>query len=396
MTTRRRPSPSCGSGCANAMHVAIVSYHYDQNLTSPEEALQRYDTTVGWAEGLAEAGARVSVVMRFSSDHTVRRPEACYRFIHDPTLRMGSLLDRAERVNQVVAELRPDVVHVDGLPFARQAARLRSTLPGSAIALQDHANRPPRQRVNRTTLARAMREIDGFFFSAKELAQPWIEARIVPPRAQVYEVMESSSRFTPGDRSVARRHTGLAGEPLLLWVGRLNENKDPLAVLEAFDKASADLGRARLVTVFHTEELRAAVEAWLQRHPRAAAHVRLLGYVEHADLEAVYRSADLFVLGSHHEGSGYALLEALACGVTPVVTDIPSFRALAGGIGFLWPPGDVDACTQAILQAARSTTGERRAEIRAWFEARFSFAAIGQTAFAAYRELLDARRGRTA
>ena len=42
-----------------------------------------------------------------------------------------------------------------------------------------------------------------------------------------------------------------------------------------------------------------------------------------ARVEELMRAADIFTLGSHREGSGYALTEALACGLPPVVTDIP-------------------------------------------------------------------------
>ena len=61
------------------------------------------------------------------------------------------------------------------------------------------------------------------------------------------------------------------------------------------------------------------------------------------------RAADVFVLGSHREGSGYSLIEALACGLPPVVTDIPSFRSLtaAGAVGALWPCGDARALGDA-------------------------------------------------
>ena len=54
------------------------------------------------------------------------------------------------------------------------------------------------------------------------------------------------------------------------------------------------------------------------------------------------RAADLFVLGSHREGGSSALVEAMATGRTPVVTDIPSSRALTGNgaVGELWPCGD--------------------------------------------------------
>ena len=78
--------------------------------------------------------------------------------------------------------------------------------------------------------------------------------------------------------------------------------------------------------------------------PALARRVRLVGYVPQEKLPAYYSAADIFVLGSHHEGSGYALIEACACGAVPVVTRIPPFRAITGdgARGALWPPGDAD------------------------------------------------------
>lgn len=377
------------------MHIAIVSYQYDLDIGSPLELLKRYDTTVGWAEGLEEAGAHVSVILRFSADRTIERSEARYHFVHNPTFRMGSLVDRADRINQRIAALRPDAVHVDGLSFARQAARLRAHLPDAAIVLQDHANRPPRQSINRATLARSMRQIDGVVLCAKDLAEPWQKANIMPARMPLFEVPEGSSRFCPGDRSRARTITGLHGAPLLVWVGRLDTNKDPLTVLEAFGRVTETLPHARLAMVFHAGNLVEQVCEWKASHA-CGSHVCLLGQVGHASLESIYRSADLFVLGSHREGSGYSLIEALSCGITPVVTDIASFRKLAGDqFGFYWTPGDVAGCAEAILRAAGRTQIDG-ANVRARFEEELSFTAIGRKAMAVYGKLVDERRGRAA
>ena len=64
----------------------------------------------------------------------------------------------------------------------------------------------------------------------------------------------------------------------------------------------------------------------------------------------------MFVSGSHSEGSGYALIEAMSAGVVPVVTDIPSFRAIAGDCGARWPPGDAGAFADALLTRVRAAT----------------------------------------
>ncbi len=62
--------------------------------------------------------------------------------------------------------------------------------------------------------------------------------------------MEGSSNFTVGDRNEMRRKTGLTGNPILLWVGRLNENKDPITVLSGFLKLLNDFPEAQLYMIF--------------------------------------------------------------------------------------------------------------------------------------------------
>jgi len=154
-----------------------------------------------------------------------------------------------------------------------------------------------------------------FFFTSQEQAQDWQLAGIIRPRQPVFEVMEGSTTFLPSDRLSARQRTGLHGEPLFLWVGRLDRNKDPLTVLAGFELALPALPKARLAMIYHTDELLPAVQARLAANPSLGAAVTLVGRVPHDQIEPYFHSADYFVLGSHSEGSGYALVEAMACGV---------------------------------------------------------------------------------
>jgi len=375
------------------VHIVCVNYFYDSYLHDAEELLNQYITLSGWAEGLVAAGAKVSVVQRFCYDDEVTCKGVRYQFLYDPAKRQGSLFDRAWRVNQAVAALSPDVVHVHGLRFARQAWWLKR-MTSAPLLIQDHAGAMPGFR-ERLTLQPALRCMDAAAFTTMAHAKRWLDASYLRPNMPLFALMEGSSRFRLIDRAIARELTGISGQPACLWVGRLDANKDPITVLHGFAIVLKDMPDATLTMVYGTNPLLPQVCAWLKHHPQVAKRVSLLGCVPHPQLESIYNSADIFLLGSHREGSGYAVLEALSCGVVPIVTDIPSFRVLTdeGRMGGLWPIGDAHALAEALRTWHPQITTETPAKVRAFFEANFSFDAIGKQALAAYTTLVaDARR----
>jgi glycosyltransferase involved in cell wall biosynthesis len=234
----------------------------------------------------------------------------------------------------------------------------------------------------------------GIAFCALDQAQPFAAAGLFDSATRLYEIPESTSRFLPGDKQEARRVTGVDGDPAILWVGRLDTNKDPLTVLKGISAAARDLPGLRLFCCFSDAPLLGDVQDLVATDPRLSGRVRLLGKVPHEQIEQLMRAADLFVLGSHREGSGYSVIEALACGLPPVVTDIPSFRSLtgAGAVGTLWARGDPSALYAAIRTVGARTGPETRAAVRAHFDRELSFDSLGRKIAAMYQDVLERRR----
>jgi len=283
---------------------------------------------------------------------------------------------------------------VHGLGFPRHVLGLSASAPGIPMILQDHADGLPRMW-RRPLYRRAMAAAAGLAFCAAGQARSFIAAGLVHRRTQLHEIPESTSRFSPGDRRLARSATGVEGDPAVLWVGHLDANKDPLTVLAGISAAARALPRLRLYCCFGEAPLLPAVKARIASDARLQGRVQLLGCVPRERIELMMRAADLFVLGSHREGSGYALIEALACGLAPVVTDIPSFRALtgAGTVGRLWPCDDAAALCSALRSMARRTGPELRGAVRAHFERELSFDALGGKLAAMYADVLRRRCG---
>ena len=186
----------------------------------------------------------------------------------------------------------------------------------------------------------------------------------------------------------------------MLWIGHLNENKDPLTILQAFSKTLGRLPDPHLWFCYREAPLLARVQARLAADPELASRVHLLGPVPHKSVELLCRAADFFMLASRRESCGFALLEALACGATPIVSDIPAFREITahGAIGALCKPADVNAFARALLALAARSNQSARAEATAHFKSELSFPILGKKLLAAYEALAELhayRRRRT-
>jgi glycosyltransferase involved in cell wall biosynthesis len=374
------------------MRVLHVSCVRDPRGRIGAELLDAWPTLGDVAAAVRRAGAEVTVLQAAHASAEHERDGVAYRFVAEPRLPGRRRVTGAMpwRLARAAAALAPDVIHLNGLGHPLHARALTGV--GAPVLAQDHAGAPPHRlaRLHRWGLAR----VRGVAFTAREQAEPFFRAGVLRPGVPVFAIPESSTRFTAGDVGSARAATGVHGDPALLWVGRLNDNKDPLTLLDALSLALPHLPGARLWCCFHEAPLLAAVRARLAAQPALAERVHLLGAVPHAQVELLCRAADFFVLGSRREGSGYAVLEAMACGATPVISDIPSFRAITGGgaAGALAPVGDAGAFAEALVALAARPREVLRECTLAHFRAELSFEVVGARLMEAYETLVRAGR----
>lgn len=106
-------------------------------------------------------------------------------------------------------------------------------------------------------------------------------------------------------------------EHFILWAGQIESRKNVARLLEAFARIKDSVPHSLVMAGEHrwstNSELRAIQALGI------ADRVCFPGWVNHADLPAVYCLADLFAFPSLYEGFGIPLLEAMACGC-PIVT----------------------------------------------------------------------------
>jgi glycosyltransferase involved in cell wall biosynthesis len=157
-------------------------------------------------------------------------------------------------------------------------------------------------------------------------------------------------------RAATRKQLGLTNEFLWMAVGRLEAVKDYSTLLRAMARAPEN---AHLLVLgagpMESELVKLATQLGIERR------VRFPGFEPH--VEHWMQAADGFVLSSRYEGLPMVLLEAGACGVPAVATDVPGTREVVvdGVNGWLARAADPHSLNEAMTRLMQMPLEERYA-----------------------------------
>ncbi|HVF83443.1 MAG TPA: glycosyltransferase [Sphingomicrobium sp.] len=196
--------------------------------------------------------------------------------------------------------------------------------------------------------------------------------------------------FGPQHRDESlRRELGVSpGEPLLIYVGRMDMEKRPDIVVEAFRKLPAQLG-ARLVLLG---------QGPIKEQFEKEADPRIVtpGFVtDRQQLARWLASSDLYVSAMANETFGVSVIEAQASGLPVVgVAGGAMTERVKPGMGFLGPVGDADAMSANILAVWNGDHRDMGQRGRAHVAGEFSWAHSMDVLFGEIVPAALARRAR--
>jgi glycosyltransferase involved in cell wall biosynthesis len=295
-----------------------------------------------------------------------------------------------------VRSFRPDVVHVHGLtldPALAASHWLRGR--GAAIVASFHGGAPAPGGATGAIRRANLRRLDRAMFSAPELAEPWVTAGNLAPE-QVAVVLETSTAISPVDPAAARSRLRLAGDPLVVMACRLDPVKDPVTALTGFALFAERRAGARLAVFGKPGSVAPYLASLVAAIPGLDDLVDLRPAVPPESMNQVLSAADYLIQASRREWSGLVVLEALACGAVPVLSDIPSFRAITGSgvAGRLFPTADPEGLARGL--EALESEGRQPAALaaRRRFDMALSFPALAARLEEVYGEAIRVRRRR--
>jgi glycosyltransferase involved in cell wall biosynthesis len=161
---------------------------------------------------------------------------------------------------------------------------------------------------------------------------------------------------TPREQALARPYDGRL---TVLSVGRLDPEKNPLLLADAFAELRREDPRWRLVVAGDGSMREELAERLRERGVDEDAE--LVGFMSLDDgLRDIYRSSHVFLHVSWTEGVPQVLFESFAAGLPVVATAVGGVPDLAEGRSVLIPPGDVAAATEATRRVASDPELRRR------------------------------------
>ncbi|MBN2884966.1 glycosyltransferase family 4 protein [Patescibacteria group bacterium] len=129
--------------------------------------------------------------------------------------------------------------------------------------------------------------------------------------------------------------------PFFLYVGRLEKKKNTHTLVESFAifKEAHPESRMQLVLIgnagYGYDEIKYILEEY-----NLDKSVIMPGWIPEADMPAIFSAATTFVFPTLHEGFGIPVIQAMACGVPTLVSDIPVLREIAADASLFFNPHD--------------------------------------------------------
>lgn len=158
-------------------------------------------------------------------------------------------------------------------------------------------------------------------------------------------------RFQPNNEAKQKVRNELRIKPdvkVILFVGRLNRDKGMLDLAVAFDEIAKQCTDVVLLLVGAEEDVPfSQIQDVCHAERERLHHVRFT-----ATPELYMAASDIFCLPSYREGFGLTIIEAAACGLPAVASEIYGITdAVANNeTGLLFAAGDVDALTEALIK----------------------------------------------
>jgi glycosyltransferase involved in cell wall biosynthesis len=189
----------------------------------------------------------------------------------------------------------------------------------------------------------ALKKVNYIIFTSKELKKNFFclfKTNINKKNSVIYHGIKVYERYKKTRYYIKKN-------PIILYVGRLDEQKDVETIIKAFYKISKKIKKAKLWIVGDGENSEKLKKLVLSLDMKSK--VSFFGWQKNVD--KFYQKADLFVFSSNYEGFSYVIIEAMSHGLPIITTNSPygpKEIIKKNEYGILVPVKDIEKMRKAI------------------------------------------------
>ncbi|NLY74016.1 MAG: glycosyltransferase family 4 protein [Firmicutes bacterium] len=180
-------------------------------------------------------------------------------------------------------------------------------------------------------------------------------------------------------------------KPYILYVGGLNPRKNVAELIYAYSKIRRLLPEGQSLVILGPEgRHRSKLQLLGEALNLTAEELIFPGFIDTSELPYFYNGADLFVYPSLYEGFGLPPIEAMACGIPVITSDVSSMPEVVGDAAVKVNPYDTLALAEAILKVL--TVDSLRLELSAKglrHSAKYTWNKIANQVLQVYQELIS-------
>lgn len=254
---------------------------------------------------------------------------------------------QAMSLRQVIKRIQPDLIHAGPIQTCALIAILSGFRPILTMSWgYDLMQEVHRNRWYESVTGYVLKRSDYFTCDAKVTHDKAVAYGMNPDHTVIFPWGVDLERFGPKNGQTDNQNNAFT----LLC----NRAWEPLYGIDVLARAFVKAARGRpelSLTLLGGGSQGAQIRQILLKGGMLE-RVTFGGQVSQTELPRWYHWADVYISPSHIDGSSVSLMEALACGLPCLVSDIPGNKEwiTEGENGWLFPDGDVDGLATKILQ----------------------------------------------
>lgn len=301
--------------------------------------------------------------------------------------RFGQAISLLIDLSRAIRQVRPDLIHAGPIQQCAFLVALIGFKPLVSMSwgydlLRDADQNRLYRLITRVTLRRSQ----AFIGDCEAVRQKAIRLGMAADRIVIFPWGVDLSWFSPRPRPAV-------DNPVITLLS--TRGWEPLygvdVIARAFVKVARKEQNVKLILLGQGSQAGLLYRIFIQGG--VLDRVEMPGQVSWRELPRYYRMSDLYMSASSVDGSSVSLLEAMACGLPAVVSDIPGNREWVepGTQGWLFPVGDDNALAEAILEAIadRERLQQMGQDARRTVEARADWKKNSARLFEAYELALS-------